>query len=324
MAAPENFSASCFNAVSHGIYVSPKSLYITSSDEIKGSKIHKFSLNTDKPLYLGSGSIPGYLGWRNPAYRMNESGDDLRVVSTTRSASGELEHFLTILQDNKQGELVKVSQLPNDSQPAKIGKPREDIQAVRYFQGRAYIVTFLQTDPLYVIDVSDASSPAILGELEIPGFSSYLHPVNENLLLGYGQQTWANTKMSLFDVSDPSAPKELKSFTWENTSTPLRWDPRALAFLAQGNNRYRFSFPTESWVDSKSDAELFMFDLGIDDDGTVNLPEPSRLAITTDNTRGYAYGYNQRSVIQGDEVHYVYDYRVWSASWDLSVINPSQ
>ena len=322
MTSPDQFNSSCFNSISHGIYASNQALYISSSTDNR-TIIHKFSLDTDKPLYLGSGSVPGNLGWRNPSYRMSESGDILRVVSSLREASGELEHYLTILQDNKQGQLEQLSQLPNELHADKIGKPGESIQSVRYFQDRAYIVTFLQTDPLYVIDLSNAESPSILGELEIPGFSSYLHPVNENLLLGFGQQGWANTKMSLFDVSNPTEPREIKSFIWENTSTPLGWDPRALAFIEAATDHYRFSFPVESWIDLSSASELYMFDLLLDNE-QISLSEPFRLPVTTDNIRGYAYGYNQRSLIQGDEVHYVYDDRVWSASWDLSIQNPAQ
>ena len=56
----------------------------------------------------------------------------------------------------------------------------------------------------------------------------------------------------------------------------------------------------------------------------ISLPEPGVLPISYNNTRGYAYGYNQRSVIHNDEVHYVHDHRVWSASWDLSIINEAQ
>jgi len=321
--APDEFTSSCFNATSHGIYASPQSLYITAFADYNETIIHKFSIETSRPLYLASGSVPGGLGWRNPAYRMSESGDHLRVVSTQRNELWEPEHFLTILQDNNQGNLQQVSQLPNESQPEKIGKPREGIQSVRFFQNRAYIVTFLQTDPLYVIDVSDATAPDILGELEIPGFSSYLHPVNENYLLGFGQQNWADSKMSLFDVSNPKEPIEVKNFIWQNTSTPLRWDPHAFSMIEAQPNHYRFAFPVENWVDAASSSGLYLFDLNIED-GLAELIEPSLLPVSSDNVRGYAYGYNQRSVIHQDEVHYVYDHRVWSASWDLSVINPAQ
>jgi len=321
--APDEINSRCFNAPSHGIYVSPQSLYITSAQDNSKTDVYKFSIDNGRPLFKGSGTVPGNLGWRHPAYRMSESGDNLRVVSTLRNDARDLEHYLTVLQDDQQGKLLQLSQIPNNDQPEKIGKPGEDIQSVRYFQDRAYVVTFLQIDPLYVIDLSNPNAPIILGDLEIPGFSAYLHPVNENLLLGFGQESWGDSKMSLFDVSNPQEPLEIQNFIWPKTSTPLRWDPHALSFLEMEKDHYRFAFPVERWGDYNSVSALYMFDLMVKDN-QIELPMPSVLPVTIDNRPGYAYGYNQRSVIHGNEVHYVHDHRVWSATWDLSVIHPQQ
>ena len=176
-----------------------------------------------------------------------------------------------------------------------------------------------------MLDVSSPQSPSILGELEIPGFSSYLHPVSDRLLLGFGQETRSDSKMSLFDVSNPEVPIEIRNFIWKNSTTPLRWDPHALAFVEHGTDQYRFAFPVEFW-DQGADTSasgLYLFDLSLDD-GIINLSDPTVLTVTRDNQIGYAYSYNQRSVIHGDQVHYVYDHRVWSASWDLSSMSPAQ
>ena len=87
--------------------------------------------------------------------------------------------------------------------------PGEQIYAVRYVGDTAYLVTFVQVDPLFAIDLSDPSAPTLLGELKVPGFSNYLQPVGDGLLLGIGQErepgTW-NTHLhaTLFDVSDPT------------------------------------------------------------------------------------------------------------------------
>jgi len=324
---PEEFTSSCFNSTSHGIYVNAQSLYIVSR-----SIIHKFSIKDTQPRYLASGSVPGSLALQKPAFRMSESGDHLRVISSRRnSAQQQWEHFLTILLDNKQGDLQQVGQLPNESQPLKIGHPFEIDLSVRFFQNRAYLGTFEHTDPVYVLDVSDAAAPGILGELKISGFNSNIYPVNENLLLAFGHEDWTNSKMSLFDVSNPEQPIEIEKFIWPNTSTPLHWDPHAFSFLELGQDHYRFAFPVESWIGSisifdkyfLSNADLYMFDLNIEN-GFVDLKAPSVLPVSTNNYGGYAYGYNQRAIIHQDEVHYVYDYRVWSANWDLSVINPAQ
>jgi len=110
----------------------------------------------------------------------------------------------------------------------------EQIYAVRFLGTQAYVVTFRQTDPLYVIDLSDPTHPAVTGELKIPGYSAYLHPVGEGLLLGVGQDAdldgrTQGTKLSLFDVSDPSDPREISSLPIGGYSE-AEWDHKAFLF----------------------------------------------------------------------------------------------
>src|SRR3990167_10494572 len=89
--------------------------------------------------------------------------------------------------------------------------PGETIYSAHFIQGRVYLVTFEQVDPLFAIDLADPRNPRVLGELKVPGFSSYIHPYNERLLIGFGKETEVNEnggvttkglKLSLFDVSD--------------------------------------------------------------------------------------------------------------------------
>ena len=93
----------------------------------------------------------------------------------------------------------------------------EQIYSVRFMQGRAYLVTFRQTDPLFVIDLADPTKPTVLGELKVPGFSSYLHPYSDTLLIGFGKQATdegrvQGLKLSLFDVSDVDNLKEVDTY----------------------------------------------------------------------------------------------------------------
>ena len=96
----------------------------------------------------------------------------------------------------------------------------ESIRAMRFIEDRGYIVTFRQTDPLYVLDLRNPAAPKIVGELKIPGYSGYLHPIGKNLLLGVGQSGLDSTnpstptprgqigvQFSLFDISDPASPR---------------------------------------------------------------------------------------------------------------------
>jgi len=98
--------------------------------------------------------------------------------------------------------------------------PKERIFAVRFMGDTGYVVTFEQTDPLFVLNLSDPKAPQITGELKIPGFSTYLHPVTDTLLIGIGQNgndkgTLPGIKLSLFDVSDPKVPKEIDKLIME-------------------------------------------------------------------------------------------------------------
>jgi uncharacterized secreted protein with C-terminal beta-propeller domain len=112
----------------------------------------------------------------------------------------------------------------------------ERIYAVRFVGSLAYVVTFRQTDPLYVIDLHDVSHPVQVGELKIPGFSSYLHPIDDGLLLGVGQGSngrGQDMKLSLFDVHDPSAPAELASLDLGTGWSAAQYDPHAFLWYAE-------------------------------------------------------------------------------------------
>ncbi|HEY3240842.1 MAG TPA: beta-propeller domain-containing protein, partial [Acidimicrobiia bacterium] len=120
----------------------------------------------------------------------------------------------------------------------------EQIYAVRFIGPVGYVVTFRQTDPLYTIDLSDPASPRVVGELKIPGYSAYLHPVGDGLLLGIGQDATeagrrTGAQASLFDVSDPAQPRRLDQVALGHGSSAVEfdhhaflwWEPRGLAVL---------------------------------------------------------------------------------------------
>lgn len=87
----------------------------------------------------------------------------------------------------------------------------EKVYSVRFIGDRGYVVTFRQIDPFYVLDLSDPTNPQLKGELKIPGYSSYLHPITDDRMLGIGMEG-SNVKISLFDVSDPSNPSEADKY----------------------------------------------------------------------------------------------------------------
>ena len=210
------------------VYASAANLYVSQTmDDFgagwqdAGTAIHKFSLSASGSVnYEASGAV---VGSPLSQYAFHEY-DGRLFVATTSGEWSSSESFVTVLEDD--GRALK--------QVGKVGDlgRGEDIYAVRYIADKAYVVTFRQTDPLYVIDLSDPIDPTTEGELKITGYSAYLHPVGEDLLLGVGREATnrgrvTGAKVSLFDVSDPADPRTLDTLVLEGGSSEVEWDARA-------------------------------------------------------------------------------------------------
>lgn len=126
---------------------------------------------------------------------------------------------------------------------ARFGLPGETLQGIRFVGTTAYAVTFLQTDPFYVLDLADPASPRVVGEVKLPGFSSYLHPIAEGFVVGFGPDGEGKVAAKLFDVSDPAAPAVVDTLVLGDES-PVVWDYHA--FLGMGDGR--FAVPASSWI----------------------------------------------------------------------------
>ena len=164
----------------------------------------------------------------------------------------------------------------------KVGEG-ERMYASRFIGDRAYLVTYLNTDPLFVFDLSNPAKPKVMGELEIPGYSTYLHPYDENHLIGIGMDTeqvinrdedgkisssWATIKgmkMCLFDVSDILSPKEMAKVTIgdRRTVSAVLTNPKALLFSKDKNllaipvNNYEEDFSVKASESSNIEIENF-------------------------------------------------------------------
>eukprot|EP00571_Detonula_confervacea_P009424 CAMPEP_0172328374 /NCGR_PEP_ID=MMETSP1058-20130122/60317_1 /TAXON_ID=83371 /ORGANISM="Detonula confervacea, Strain CCMP 353" /LENGTH=1083 /DNA_ID=CAMNT_0013045487 /DNA_START=93 /DNA_END=3345 /DNA_ORIENTATION=+ len=173
-------------------------------------------------------------------YSVDMYGGHLRVVTTerqwsssTRSTTNKL--FIFKVPTAGEGPEMRLTGVTEH-----LGKPNEEVKAVRFIGDRAYIVTFETTDPFYVFDLTNPSDPKKLGELEIPGFSSYLHPVEIDgvqLMLGVGQNANETTgrtdgvKISLFDISDPRSPTENATFVDKGAYSSAGNDYKAFRYL---------------------------------------------------------------------------------------------
>jgi hypothetical protein len=181
-------------------------------------------------------------------FSMSEQGDVLRVASTDVPpwfTQGDPSHSLVTTLSEQDDHLSVLGQVDG------LGRG-ERIYAVRFLGDVGYVVTFRQVDPLFTIDVSDPAHPAQRGELEIPGVSTYLHPLGGDRLLGLGSGSsddghQSGLQLSEFDVSDLAHPKLEHRVTVDGGSSEaqydhhafLWWAPRHLAVLPV--SIYRFS-----------------------------------------------------------------------------------
>jgi hypothetical protein len=191
------------------------------------TEIHAFDISDPTGTdYLASGEVPGVL---LDQWALSEHEGVLRVASTVGDrwwGGGEDSSSLVTTLEVDDDELVELGQVGD------LG-PTERIYAVRFIGDAGYVVTFRQVDPLYVVDLGDPTRPRVTGELEIPGYSAYLHPLGDDLLVGVGQDADEQTgralgaQVSLFDVGDPADPRRIDELTIEHADSDVEHDHRA-------------------------------------------------------------------------------------------------
>jgi len=200
------------------MYVSLNNIYITFTKEGEKTLVYRIHIEGEEIECMAEGEVPGYV---LNQFSMDEYGDHFRIATTTQEGS-VFQNNVYILNMN----LTMVGRLENLAS-------EERIYSARFMGDRCYLVTFKQVDPFFVIDLKDPESPKVLGFLKIPGYSSYLHPYDEDHIIGIGKEN-ANLKISLFDVSNVSDPKEVGKYTvgdegsWSDS--PILWDHKALLF----------------------------------------------------------------------------------------------
>jgi len=325
---PEAFVNTCYNDEMYGAYVSENAIYLPQvlsylwPDESK-TRIHKFALQGTSVAYRGSGDIDGYV-WRGGQadFRMSEQDGDLRVMASQYTGNNQdfVDHLLYVLRESAtEAALDIVGQLPNAARPTPIGKPNEDLYGVRFLGDRAYAVTFQRIDPLYVIDLADPADPFIAGELEVTGFSDFLHPVSDDLLLGLGAEQVGGLKLELFDVSDISTPLSRGAVTLGSTGSfsEARWDRHAFTYQADINGVDRFTVPASLYDDSSGTGvwqhSLEMFE--IRDKATPNLASLLQVGSIIPPQAPNLWVQRNRAYLHDDTVYYVQDEAVWSAFW---------
>jgi uncharacterized secreted protein with C-terminal beta-propeller domain len=202
------------------MYMNDSAMYLAFNNTGTATSIIKFKLEGMKVGYAGSGDVPGYL---LNQFAMDEYQGNLRVATTVWEKN---DNSLYIL-DPSMKIIGSVENLAKG----------ETIYSVRFLADKGYIVTYRTMDPLFVFDLSDPKNPVLTGELKVPGFSSYLHPVGDDLLLGIGADTYdiyrkdssgkdvvigtqqGGIKFSLFDISEKGKPKEISKYVVGDSGT---------------------------------------------------------------------------------------------------------
>jgi len=366
---PENISSICINTQISGLYATPTSVYLYGTNyqyeeekSIETSVIHKFAIAGQNINYIASGTLDGRFNWQLSNLRFSEKGEDLLVVTTKGNPRVGYDHRLNVLSTSGN-ELKLVAQLPNETFPEKIGKlneegiVQEDIKSVRFFENKAFIVTFLNTDPLYVLDLTDKEHLKITGALEIPGYSSYLHPLSDNLLVGIGQNVDPNritiseggvvnsdentpiiegAKISLFDISNMASPTEINSIVYENGYTPVEFNYHALTYLRTTDNKHRFGLPIERWgtetvVDLDSgqkmdiwsqDNSLKLIEVTANDSAATMIEKGSIRPAESTKPESVIYisGTDDRAIFHDNDIYYLHGNSIWKSFWQTSEI----
>ena len=208
-------------------------LPVTELPPSQSTVIYQFDVsNPDATTFTAAGEVPGYV---LNQFSLSEFNGFLRVATTSRPIWWGVEpqqlsqSYVTVLAD-RAGALLPVGQLSG------LGAGQQ-IYSVRFVGDTGYVVTFRQVDPLYTIDLSVPSAPRVAGQLELEGYSAYLQPLNDGLLLGIGQSVSASTnepsgvQLELFDVADPSHPSLLaQTALGSGSSSAVEYDHHALLY----------------------------------------------------------------------------------------------
>jgi uncharacterized secreted protein with C-terminal beta-propeller domain len=182
---------------------------------IERTIIHKIQIDQGDISYVAQACVPGYV---NNQFSLSEYKGFLRVSTTLQGWT--LQGYFSDV-DSQNNVYVLDSNLEVVGSVEYLA-PGEQIYATRFVDDICYLVTLKQIDPFFVIDLGDSANPQVLGELKIPGFSTYIHPYDDTHVIGIGRDD-QSVKITFFDVTDMAHPIELATYEIENTNEDWSW-----------------------------------------------------------------------------------------------------
>jgi uncharacterized secreted protein with C-terminal beta-propeller domain len=301
------------------VYASKTSLYLTTATQYvfdawraglwdtETSGIHKFDISSDPATvtYKATGTATGRM---LNQFCLGEYEGYLRIATTTGSAWGvpwqdgnTLDNHILIFEEDA-GDLKEISRLDS------IGK-EEEIYAARFIGDRGFLVTFLQTDPLFTFDLSDPYNPKVVGEWLGPGYSTYLHPYGADHLIAMGRdENWRAT-VTLYDVTDFENPAMVERLPLvEGYDSAAVYEHKAFTFLA---DQEVLSIPFDGWNYNGNQNGYMTGILMFNVDKTAGFDQLGQLTMRESETYE---GRAQRSVFIDDVLYGISKCRITSAS----------
>lgn len=293
-------------------------------DDVITTQLHSFDITDPAATtYVGSGEVEGTMVNQ---FALSEVDGVVRVATTTSPnwwGRGDEESQSSLVMLAEEGrQLVETGRVDG------LGVT-EQIHSVRYLSPElAAVVTFRQTDPLYLVDTSDPTAPTVAGELKIPGVSTYLHPIGDGWLLGVGQDATddgrtTGLQLSLFDVSDPADPRRVDNLTWPGGYSSAEYDHHAFLHWAttgqvvlplEIHDEFVEEIPAVEPSDQDVDQDVAPREGKPFAGAVVVEVEPGRLVeqgmVTQDGSDGRSWDGTsgiQRSLVIGDDL--------WTLGW---------
>ncbi len=279
----KTIDAKCIMNDNGEVYVSSDSMYLYHSDWSASRELTKISKISFEDGAMKTGETTSVNGYLNDKFAISQQGDYLYVLPTVDYGSQQVNSLHVLDKDMKEVGVIN-----------EIARG-ERVYAARFVGKYVYFITYRQTDPLFVADISDPTAPKLLGELEVSGFSEYLHMWDDTHVLGigYGNSNQSKIKLTMFDVSDPTKPVEVSQKLIDNTDN---WGNEFVY-----NYKAILADPKKNLIGFATD-DYYLF--SYDNENGFKLVEQQ--AVTYKNTDGYRgiYKDNDFYVAGNGEIKY--------------------